>query len=154
MTSVPVKLFRFLFKFWPPFWFTGIRLIKLSDDWRFARVEMPLRFYNKNVIGIHFGGSLYSMVDPWYMMLIQQSLGKEYRVVDYAATIKYIAPGRGLVYAEFSLSEDEIQVIKELAASGEKILRHYNVLVKNTEQETVCEVEKTIYIRKRKLPTT
>lgn len=152
MTFVPVLLFRFLFKFWPPFWFTGIRLKKVSKDWRFVRVEMPLRFYNKNIIGIHFGGSLYSMVDPWYMMMIYQNIGSEYRVVDHSATVNYLAPGRGLVFAEFNLTIDEITTIKQLAANGEKVLRSYTVLVKNTDQETVCEIVKTIYIRKRQLP--
>lgn len=113
---------------------------------------MPLRFYNKNIIGIHFGGSLYSMVDPWYMMMIYQNIGSEYRVIDHSATVNYLAPGRGLVFAEFNLTIDEITTIKQLAANGEKVLRSYTVLVKNTDQETVCEIEKTIYIRKRQLP--
>jgi len=116
VTFVPVLLFRFLFKFWPPFWFTGIRLKKVSKDWRFVRVEMPLRFYNKNIIGIHFGGSLYSMVDPWYMMMIYQNIGSEYRVIDHSATVNYLAPGRGLVFAEFNLTIDEITTIKHSQA--------------------------------------
>lgn len=152
--KLPVSLVRFLFSLWPPFWFTGISLTRLSKDWRYARVEMPLRFYNKNILGIHFGGSLYSMVDPWYMMLISKNIGKSYYVVDYSATIQYQAPGRGRVYAEFFLSDTDINEIKQLASTNEKVIKTFTVLIKNTQQEIISEVKKKIYIRKRTSLTT
>jgi hypothetical protein len=34
---------------------------------------MNLRWYNTNYVGTHFGGSLYSMVDPIYMLLLMNS---------------------------------------------------------------------------------
>lgn len=143
------SLARFLFNLWPPFWFTGISVKKVSKNWRYLRVEMPLRFYNKNIIGIHFGGSLYSMIDPWYMMMTANNLGGQYYVVDQSACIKYVAPGRGRVYAEFFLNDTDIAEIKKLADENEKVTKTFMVAIKNTDKETICEVEKTIYIRKR-----
>ena len=39
------------------------------DEMDFAnyhvRVKMPLTRKNQNIVGVHFGGSLYSMVDPF-----------------------------------------------------------------------------------------
>ena len=60
----PRRLRRFL-RFWPPFLFSGIRIERLDDDWRHARVRLKLRWYNRNYVGTHFGGNLFSMTDPF-----------------------------------------------------------------------------------------
>jgi hypothetical protein len=56
---------------------------------------MPLRWYNKNYVGTHFGGSLSAMTDPHYMLMMIQILGREYIVWDQSGTIEYRKPGRG-----------------------------------------------------------
>ena len=149
MTQLPVFVVRALFNCWPPLLFTGIRLVKASKDWRYVRVEMPLRFYNKNSIGIHFGGSLYSMVDPWYMMMVAHNLGRDYFVVDHSASIRYEKPGIDRVYAEFFLSEEDITLIKQLADKDEKVIKTFAVDIKDDRQQVICNIEKTIYIRKK-----
>lgn len=50
---------------WPPFLFAGIHITALSDDFRHARVELRRRWYNRNYVGTHFGGSLFAMTDPF-----------------------------------------------------------------------------------------
>lgn len=149
MTSLPIFAFKMLINLWPPLLFTGIRLVKVSKNWRYMQVEMPLRFYNKNIIGVHFGGSLYSMVDPWYMMMIGQNLGQGYFVVDHSATIYYKKLGTSRVYAEFILSEKDIATIKQEACSNEKVTKTFTVDIKDEHQEIICSIEKTIYIRKK-----
>jgi len=145
----PVSLVRFLINLWPPLLFTGISLVKLSQDWRFVRVEMPLRFYNKNVLGIHFGGSLYSMIDPWYMMMLAKNLGSDYHVVDHSASIQYQNPGLDLVYAEFLLDNQQIDEIKRQAEGGEKVIKTFTVEIKSIHNDIICTATKNIYIRKK-----
>ena len=41
---------------------------------------MPLRFYKCNYVGTHFGGSLYSTCDPFYMLMLINILGPDYIV--------------------------------------------------------------------------
>ncbi len=41
-------------------------------------VTMPLVVLNTNCVGTHFGGSLYSMCDPFYMFLLLENLGTDY----------------------------------------------------------------------------
>ena len=60
---------------YPPYLGAGVRVTHISDDFRDVEVEMPLRFYNRNYVGTHFGGSLYSMVDPFYMLMLINILG-------------------------------------------------------------------------------
>jgi len=66
---------------------------------------MRLRWWNANYVGTHYGGSLYSMADPFFMVMLIENLGKDYIVWDKAATIRFKKPGRGKMSAGFRLSE-------------------------------------------------
>jgi hypothetical protein len=66
---------------------------------------MGLTRYNRNYVGTQFGGSLYSMVDPFYMLMLMENLGRDYIVWDKAASIDFISPGKGPVYAEFHVDD-------------------------------------------------
>src|SRR5215831_5992143 len=59
------RLKRFV-NFYPPFLGAGVRIKEISEDLRTIEVHMPLRFWNKNYVGTHFGGSLYAMCDPFF----------------------------------------------------------------------------------------
>ena len=96
---------RRLLNLWPPFLFCGIRVLEISDDWRRARVVLRKRWYNRNYVGTQYGGSLFSMTDPFWMVLTLQCLGRDYIVWDQAAQIEFVAPGRESVYAEFHVDE-------------------------------------------------
>src|SRR5689334_18498320 len=89
--------------FYSPYLGAGVRVTRVSEDFRQVDVEMPLRFYNRNYVGTHFGGSLYSMCDPFYMLMLIHILGPEYIVWDKAAAIRFKKPGKGVVKASFRL---------------------------------------------------
>ena len=78
---------RRLLRFWPPFVFSGIHLEALSDDWRYARVRLKLAWYNRNYVGTHFGGALFMMADPFWMIMTMEALGRDYIVWDKAGAI-------------------------------------------------------------------
>jgi len=65
---------------WPPFLGAGIRVRSLSDDFRDAVVELHLGWFNRNYVGTHFGGSLYAMCDPYFMIMLMHNLGRDYLV--------------------------------------------------------------------------
>ncbi len=142
-------LYRTAFNAYPPFVGAGIRIKHVSEDIRSFTVEMKLRSWNRNFVGTHFGGSLYAMCDPFFMILMIEALGRDYIVWDKAASIRFKKPGKGTVRAEFHLPESAIaEVLKELETK-EKFEVTYRVDVKSAEGETVAEVEKLIYIRKK-----
>jgi hypothetical protein len=76
---------RRLLNLWPPYLAAGIKVNYIAEDLKKVSVSMPLKFRNKNYAGTHFGGSLYSMVDPFYMLI--KILGKNYIIWDKSATI-------------------------------------------------------------------
>jgi acyl-coenzyme A thioesterase PaaI-like protein len=138
-----------LINFWPPFLFAGIRRTRLDPDFRAIDVELVLRWFNRNYVGTHFGGSLFAMTDPWFMLMLMQNLGRDYYVWDKRSTIDFIAPGRGVVRAEFRIDEALLAAIREHTAAGEKYLPEFTVDILDAEQKLVARVHKTIYIRKK-----
>ena len=134
---------------WPPMLGTGITLRKISKDMRRFEVDMKLRWYNRNLVGIHYGGSLYSMCDPWYMFILTANLGRGYVVLDKAANIRYLKPGKGTLKCVFEVPGQKIDEIKEEIDNVGK--KDYTFLceVKNDDGEVVCEVDKIVYVRKK-----
>lgn len=135
--------------FWPPFWGTGIRVKKLSKDFKTVLVQMKLRVWNKNAVGTQFGGSLYSMTDPFYMLMLMNILGKEYIVWDKSATITYKKPCRKTVYARFELTDKMIEDIKTTVKEEGKMNKIFTIPIQEEDGVTMAVIEKTLYIRHR-----
>jgi uncharacterized protein DUF4442 len=143
------KQFRRRINFYPPYLGAAVRLTRVSDDFRDIEVEMPLRFYNRNAVGTHFGGSLYSMVDPFYMLMLIKILGPDYIVWDKAATIRFKRPGKGVMKAAFHLSEEQIAEIRRAADTQPKVEPQFKVIIKDEEGNVVAEVDKLLYVKKK-----
>lgn len=140
---------RMLLNLWPPFLGAGIRVKRLQPDWRAVDVEMKLHRWNSNYVGTHYGGSLYSMTDPFYMLMLIENLGTEYIVWDKSASIRFLKPGRGTVSAGFRLSELQIEEIEQAVASEGKIERIFLVEVRDEAGSAIAEVRKELHIRKK-----
>ncbi|WP_440221963.1 DUF4442 domain-containing protein [Dokdonella sp. MW10] len=144
------KRLRRLMNLWPPFLFTGIRVLEVGDDWRSARVALRRRWYNLNYVGVHFGGSLFAMTDPFWMILVKECLGREYMVWDKAAEIEFVAPGRADVFAWFRVDDMLLDELRAGAADGTKVLRWLPVDVVTAEGEVVARVRKQLYVRRKR----
>jgi len=138
---------RLIMNIWFPFLFSGIRITKFSEDFRYVKVELRSRWYNKNYVGTHFGGSLFAMTDPFWMIMILRTIGKEYVVWDKAGEIEFVKPGRGLVTAEFKLEEHMLEELRHAAADNQKVLRWFDIPVIDSKGELVAKVRKQIYVR-------
>lgn len=143
------KKLQRLINFYPPYLGSAVRVTSISEDFRTVEVEMPLRFYNRNYFGTHFGGSLYAMCDPFYALMLVNILGPDYIVWDKAATIRFKKPGKGIMRASFHLSEEHITEIRTQADSQPKVEPQFQVLVKDADGTVVAEVEKLLYVRKK-----
>jgi hypothetical protein len=135
--------------FWPPFLGMGIRVMRIAPDMKAVDVEMKLRFWNANYVGTQFGGSLFAMTDPFYMLMLMANLGRDYIVWDKAATIRYRKPGKGTVRAEFRLSDIQIDDIREKLKTLPKYEPVFTVEVKDEAGVVIAEVEKVLHVRKK-----
>ena len=134
---------------WPPFLGAGIKVNHIGVDFREVVVSMKLRWYNRNYVGTHFGGSLAAMTDPFYMLMLIHILGNEYTVWDKTSTIDFIAPGRGTVTARFRLKDEQITEIKENTAKGDAYFPEFSVDIVNESGEVIATVKKILYVRKK-----
>lgn len=141
---------RTVLNLYPPFLGAGIRITRLRPDWKEIDVEMKLRRWNKNYVGTHYGGSLYSMTDPFFMLMLIENLGREYIVWDKSATICFRRPGKGTVRASFRLSEEQIEEVREALKREPKIERTFGVEVTDESGAVVAEVEKLLHIRRKR----
>lgn len=134
---------------YPPYLGAGISVTAVNDNFTRLEVQLKSTLYNKNLFGTHFGGSLYSMCDPFFVFIITQYLGKGYIVWDKAASIQFKKPGTGTVKAVFEIEEETLKKVKsEIDELGKKDYP-FSATIKNSADEVVAEVEKLIYVRKK-----
>ncbi len=140
---------RWFMNVWFPFLGAGIRVTRLESDWKAIDVEMKLRSWNSNYVGTHYGGSLYSMTDPFYMLMLIENLGRDYIVWDKSATIRFRKPGKGTVKASFRLSDGQIADIRRQLETEDKVQPTFKVEVRDENEAVVAEVEKVLHVRKK-----
>jgi Domain of unknown function (DUF4442) len=148
MSSLKQRLLLRFVNIWPPFAATGIH-VRWGADMKSADVEMKLRPWNRNFVGTHYGGSLYSMTDPFYMLMLIKNLGPEYVVWDKAASIRFRKPGKGKVRAEFRLTDAQLDDIREHLKTESRYEPTFTVEVKDESGDVVTEVQKVLHIRKK-----
>ncbi len=140
----PIKFINY----WPPYLGAGIRVTNISKDFKAIDVRLKFRWWNKNAVGVHFGGSLYSMTDPFYMMMLIKNLGPDYVVWDKHSSIRFVKPGLSTVTAHFRLTDEQIAEFKHGADNNKKFEKELTVNVVD-EQGIVAEVKKLLYVRHR-----
>ncbi|MDN4143710.1 DUF4442 domain-containing protein [Pseudomonas solani] len=141
------RFLRWALNIYPPYLGAGVRVRQISADFRLVRVKLALGWYNRNYVGTQFGGSLYSMTDPFFMLMLMNLLGRDYIVWDKAASIDFVSPGKGPVYAEFRVDDGLLERIRQHTADGDKYLPELHVDVHDGEGTLVARVHKTLYVR-------
>ena len=70
---------------YPPYLGARVKVKLIDEEEMIFKAVMPLTPLNRNYVGTHFGGSLYSMIDPFFMLILMNKLGKGYIVWDKKA---------------------------------------------------------------------
>jgi acyl-coenzyme A thioesterase PaaI-like protein len=148
--SFKSRSFRWFFNFFPAYRGTGGRLVYVADDFKEIRVRLPLNWRTRNYVGTIYGGSIYASIDPIYMLMLIKVLGPDYIVWDKAAKIRFRKPGKDTLYADFHLTDEEINEIKELAENAKSADRVYSVELKDEKGGVHAQIEKTLYIAKKR----
>ncbi len=144
------KASRFkLINFYPPLIGAGIRVVDTSPDFTTVAVEMKYTWWNKNIFGTQFGGSLYMMCDPFFVAILMNNLGDGYIVWDKGATIQFLKPGRSKVRAVFHISPEEIARVKAETDTRGKYEPEYDVDIVDEAGVIVAKVHKVLYVRRK-----
>lgn len=147
--SLSANAIRLGMNLWPPFVGAGIHVESIAEDFRSARVRLKLRWYNRNFFGTHFGGSLFAMTDPFFAILVMHNLSREFVVWDRASRIHFKSPGRGTVWANFSIDQAQIETVLAQTAGGEKYEPWFPVDVTDHGGNVVATIDKQLYIRRK-----
>lgn len=134
-----------LMSLWPPLLGAGIRVVRMDAEMREIDVELRMRRWNRNYVGAHFGGSLFAMTDPFYMLMVMENLGQGFVVWDKAASIRFRRPGKGTVRAEFRLAQERLEEIRSAVERGGRVDARFVVEVKDEGGLVVAEVERVLY---------
>ncbi len=139
--------FRRVLNVWPPFFFNSIRVQSISADYSEVKVVLRLRPWNRNYVRSQFGGNLFAMTDPFWMLLVMHQLGNDYFVWDKTGAIDFVAPGREDVYAHFKLDPAVVDQLRAEAADGSKVLHWFETDVVTASGEVIARVRKQVYVR-------
>jgi hypothetical protein len=148
-SAIGTDRFLRMLRAWPPYLGAGIALRSVDRDLTAIEVEMKLRVFNQNFVGTHFGGSLYAMCDPWFMIMLLHQLGDEYIVWDKSATIDFLKPGRGTVRARFDLPREKVDELKREVDAKGKINPTFEAVVTDAQGEAIARVTKLLSIRRK-----
>ncbi|EKD71297.1 MAG: hypothetical protein ACD_46C00220G0001 [uncultured bacterium] len=146
---LPVSVIRHVFNFWPPFRGAGIKVNLISPDFRSCEISLKMRLFNRNYAGVHFGGSLFAMTDPFFMIMLIKNLGDQYIVWDKAGRIDFKKPGKGLIRARCKFSQEEINQIREETNRTGKYIFDRSVDLFNEQNEVVATIIKTLYVKRK-----
>ena len=139
--------FKLMVNLYGPYLGAGIRVTRIAEDFRTIEVRMRLHPWNRNYVGTHFGGSLFAMADPFFMVMLIELLGPGYVVWDKSGSIRFRRPGRGTVRARFEIPAERVEEIRRAADLGEKVEPIFSVAILDEAGEVVAEVEKLLSVR-------
>jgi len=142
-----------LLALYPPFAGAGIRARVVSTEPLAFESVLKLRWWNRNYVGTQYGGSLYSMCDPFYMLILLDALGRDFQVWDKAATIRFRRPGRGTVRARFEIARQRIDEIRAEADRAGRAEPRFTAEIRAEDGELVAEVDKLLSVRPKRAQT-
>ena len=138
-----------IISWWPPYLASGIRVVDVADDLSSVTVRLRTRPWNRNYFGTHFGGSLYSMCDPFFVFLLVHHLGPDHVVWDKAAEIEFLKAVSEPVFATFAVDPAQVEEIREAVLHRFSVEPRLRADVATAAGDVVARVTKTLYVRRR-----
>ncbi|WP_101846849.1 PaaI family thioesterase [Zhihengliuella sp. ISTPL4] len=138
---------------WIPNLCSGIRVRRFSADWTKATVELHVNLLTRNYVKTAFGGSMSAMTDPYFFMLVMHQLGRDYVVWDTRGEIEFLKPGRGVLTAEFEVTREKAEELRQRAHGGGKVLEWFETVITDRDGDVVAKVRREVYIREKKRVT-
>ena len=142
--------FQSMLNGWPPMVAQQVTVTGIGEDWSWVEVRMALTPQNANYFGTAWGGTLFSMLDPFLPILIDRQLGGGYAVWDKKAEIDFVRPGRSAVTGRIEIPTEIVDEIRAATADGEKLLRWFEIPLTDEEGQVVAVQRRQIYVRKNR----
>ena len=132
---------------YPPFLGMGIRVRDYNEDFTRFEVELRRRWYNRNLFGTHFGGSLFTMSDPFFVFIVTMNLGRDYIVWDKSASIDFLKPAKGTILGVFEIARQKLETIQAEVGELGRNTYHFETDLVDEQGQAVARVSKEVYVR-------
>ncbi len=140
---------RWAFNFWPCIWCTGSQVEFIAGDYTELHISLKLNMRTRNRVGTVFGGSIYSSVDPYFMLLFMQVLGKNYVVWDKGASMKFIRPIIDKVKCRFLIADELIAEVKQRVTETGEYSFELPLKYEDDSGKVYATFTKTVYVAEK-----
>ena len=135
---------------YPPYLGMGVRVRDWREDFTRFEVELRARWYNRNLFGTHFGGSLYAMADPFFVFIVTMNLGRDYIVWDKSASIDFLKPAKGTILGVFEIKKNRLNEIRADVDRLGKNTYWFEAELTDENDVVVARVRKEVYVRAKR----
>ncbi|WP_304325159.1 DUF4442 domain-containing protein [Corynebacterium frankenforstense] len=135
---------------WPPFLGAGVKVAEAAEDGSRFVIEHRPNFLTRNAVKTAFGGTLMSMIDPFFMLSSMMQLGGGYYVWDTAAEVQFLKPGHGRIRVVVEVTEEDLKVIREKTADGSKYLHWFEAEAVDESRTVIARHRRQVYYRLKK----
>jgi acyl-coenzyme A thioesterase PaaI-like protein len=141
---------RILFNWWPCIWCSGGKVEFIAGDFTELHVSLKLNIRTRNRVGTVYGGSIYSSVDPYFMLLLMEILGKDYVVWDKASSVKFVRPITDRVKCRFLITDAVVEDIKNRISSAGEYTLDLPLTYEDEKGQVYAVFNKTVYAADKK----
>ena len=111
---------RRMLNLWFPFIVNRIKIISIADDFYKMKVQLKHSFWNRNPNKSVWGGSITSVLDPFFPIMMKQIILKRGLRTDFfskAVNVEFIKQVETHIFFQFKITESEV-------IEAEKILQN------------------------------
>lgn len=144
------KLGRVFLNAYPPFLFNRIKIVSITNGFKGCRVKIKKSFWNRNMNGTIFGGSLFSASDPFYAILYWQIFERKgYKIQTWlkSAEIHYMRPADQSLYLDFEITDEQILEAEESLNTIGKYKRTHEIRYKSKDGDIYVIAKTEVYLR-------
>ena len=139
-------LFKYGFNYSPMYKRSTGKIYFVSKDLMNIKLKIPISWKNRNYANSIFGGSMFSAVDPLYIVQLFNILRLDYVVWDKSASVQFKRPAKEDLFTEFIFTRDEITNIKERVMIENEFTFTKVSNLTNRDGKMFCIIEKEIYV--------
>ena len=100
-----------------------------------------------NYVGSHFGGSLFSMTDPFWMMMVLHNIGPGHMVWDKSGEFDFRKLVSGTLTCAIELEEKRVDDLRVSVARDGKATMWFRVDILVSTGDIVATIRKEVYVR-------
>ena len=145
------KSLKWLLRIYPPFLFQRIWVQRIYPDFQGVDVKIIKSIFNKNTNNTIFGGTIFSAVDPFYAILIDQRLQAHgfKKTVAWlkSASIEYKKPGLTNLRFSIKITDEDFNECMDTLKNRGRIIKTFSVEIVNDQNEICAIAKNEIYIR-------